>query len=40
LFGGYLANTFNLGVPFPVYAPLVIISATLLAVVGKETLQR
>jgi MFS family permease len=40
LFGGYLANTFNPGVPFLVYAPLLIVSATLLAVVGKETLQR
>ena len=40
LIGGYLANTFNPGVPFLVYAPLLILSATLLAVVGKETLQR
>jgi MFS family permease len=40
LFGGYLANTFNPGVPFLVYAPLLIVSATLLAVIGKETLQR
>jgi MFS family permease len=40
LFGGYLANAFNPGVPFLVYAPLLIISATLLALVGKETLQR
>jgi MFS family permease len=40
LIGGYLANTYNPGVPFLVYAPLLILSATLLAVVGKETLQR
>jgi MFS family permease len=40
LLGGYLANRFDPGVPFLVYAPLLIFSATLLAVVGKETLQR
>jgi hypothetical protein len=40
LFGGYLANVFNPGMPFLVYAPLLVVSATLLAVVGKETLQR
>jgi len=40
LFGGYLANTFNPGVPFLVYAPLLIFSAVLLAVVGKETLDQ
>jgi MFS family permease len=40
LFGGYLANTFNPGVPFLVYAPLLVVSGTLLAVVGKETLER
>jgi MFS family permease len=40
LIGGYLANTFNPGVPFLVYVPLLVISATLLAVVGKETLER
>jgi MFS family permease len=39
-FGGYLANTFNPGVPFLFYAPLLAVSATLLAVVGKETLER
>jgi MFS family permease len=33
LFGGYLANTFNPGVPFLFYAPL-------LAMVGKEPLER
>jgi hypothetical protein len=38
--GGYLANTFNPGVPFLFYAPLLAVSATLLAVVGKETLER
>ena len=40
LIGGYLANRFNPGVPFLVYAPLLIFSATLLAVVGRETLER
>jgi MFS family permease len=40
LFGGYLANRFNPGVPFLVYAPLLIFSAALLAVVGRETLQK
>jgi MFS family permease len=40
LIGGYLANQFNPGVPFLVYAPLLIFSATLLAVVGRETLER
>ncbi len=40
LIGGYLANAFNPGVPFLVYAPLLLFSATLLAVVGKETLER
>ena len=38
--GGYLANSFNPGVPFLFYAPLLAVSATLLAVVGKETLER
>ena len=40
LFGGYLADTFNPGVPFLVYAPLLILSAVLLALVGRETLVR
>jgi MFS family permease len=40
LLGGYLANSFNPGVPFLVYAPLLVVSATLLAFVGKETLKR
>jgi len=40
LIGGYLANVYNPGVPFWVYAPLLLLSATLLAVVGKETLKR
>ena len=40
LLGGYLANTFNPGVPFLVYAPLLVLSAALLAVVGKETLEK
>ena len=41
LVGGDLANTFNPGVPFlSSHAPLLAVSATLLAVVGKETLER
>lgn len=38
LFGGLLANAFNPGVPFLAYAPLLVLSAVLLAVVGRETL--
>jgi MFS family permease len=38
--GGYLANQFNPGAPFLFYAPLLVLSAVLLAVVGKETLHR
>lgn len=40
LIGGVLADTFNPGVPFLVYAPLIILSAVLLAFVARETLQR
>jgi MFS family permease len=40
LLGGFLANTFNPGVPFLVYAPLLIASAIHLAAVGRETLER
>lgn len=40
LFAGYLANTFNPGVPFLVYAPLLLLSATFLAFVSKETLEK
>jgi MFS family permease len=40
LVGGYLADTFNPGVPFLAYAPLLILSAVLLAVVAQETLKR
>lgn len=40
LLGGYLADTFNPGVSFLVYAPLLLVAATLLAVVGKETFER
>jgi MFS family permease len=40
LIGGYLANAYNPGVPFLVYAPLLILSAALLGLVGRETLQR
>jgi len=40
MIGGYLANVYNPGLPFLVYAPLLLLSATLLAVVGKETLER
>jgi MFS family permease len=40
LLGGFLADTFNPAMPFLVYAPLLVLSAVLLAVVGRETLQR
>jgi MFS family permease len=40
LIGGYLANAFNPGVPFLVYAPLLLLSATFLAVFSKETLDK
>ena len=40
LLGGYLADQFNPGVPFLAYAPLLILSAILLAVVARETLQK
>ncbi len=40
LAGGFLADTFNPGVPFLAYAPLLILSAVLLAVVGRETLPK
>lgn len=40
LLGGLLANAFNPGVPFWAYAPLLVLSAVLLAVVGRETLER
>jgi hypothetical protein len=40
LLGGYLANAFNPGVPFLVYAPLLVVSAALLGMVGKETLEK
>jgi MFS family permease len=40
LIGGYLANVYNPSVPFLVYAPLLLLSAILLAMVGKETLER
>jgi MFS family permease len=40
LLGGFLADTFNPGVPFLAYAPLIIISAVLLAFIGRETLPK
>ncbi len=40
LVGGYVANSFHPGMPFLLYAPLLIVSAMLLAFIGKETLQR
>jgi len=40
LVGGYLANRFDPSAPFLAYAPLLWVSAFLLAVVGKETLER
>ena len=38
--GGYLADRFDPSMPFLAYAPLLLVSAFLLAVVGKETLER
>ncbi|MSP40754.1 MAG: MFS transporter [Deltaproteobacteria bacterium] len=40
LFGGLLADKFNPGVPFLAYAPLLILSAILLAVVARETIPK
>jgi len=40
MIAGFLANKYNPGLPFLVYAPLLLLSAILLAVVGKETLER
>ena len=40
LLGGLLANAYNPGVPFLVYAPVLVLSALLLALVGRETLER
>jgi MFS family permease len=40
LIGGYMANVYNPGVPFLIYAPLLLLSAFLLAIVGTETLER
>jgi MFS family permease len=40
LLGGVLADSFNPGVPFLLYAPLIILSAVLLALIARETLQR
>jgi MFS family permease len=40
LFGGYLADTFNPGVPFLAYAPLLVLSALLLGIVARETLEK
>ena len=36
LVGGYMANAYNPGAPFLIYAPLLLLSATLLAVVGRK----
>jgi MFS family permease len=40
LVGGVLADKFNPGVPFWSYAPLLVLSALLLALVARETLQK
>ncbi|MBM4260435.1 MAG: MFS transporter [Deltaproteobacteria bacterium] len=40
MIGGFLANAFNPAVPFYAYVPLLLISAVLLALVGKETLEK
>lgn len=39
LLGGYLANSLNPGASFFAYAPLLLLSALLLTLVGKETLE-
>ncbi|MSP38473.1 MAG: MFS transporter [Deltaproteobacteria bacterium] len=38
--GGFLAHTFNPGVPFLVYVPVLIFAAAYLALAGRETLER
>ena len=38
--GGFLAHTFNPGVPFWFYVPVLIFAATYLALAGRETLER
>jgi MFS family permease len=40
LLGGFLADRYHPGAPFLAYAPLLVLSALLLAIVGRETLQR
>jgi MFS family permease len=40
LLGGFLADAYNPGVPFLIYSPLLVLSAVLLAVIGRETLKR
>jgi MFS family permease len=40
LLGGYLADRFNPGIPFLAYAPLLVLSALLLALVARETLEK
>jgi hypothetical protein len=40
LLGGFLADTFAPGIPFLAYAPLLVVSALMLAVVARETLDR
>ena len=40
LLGGFLVDKFNPGVPFLAYAPLLILSAVLLAMVGRETIEK
>ncbi len=40
LLGGFLADAFNPGLPFLIYSPLLVLSAVLLAVIGRETLKR
>ena len=40
LLGGFIADHYNPSVPFWIYAPLLVLSAMLLALVGRETLRR
>jgi len=40
LLGGFFSDAYSPGVPFLIYFPLLVLSAVLLAVIGRETLKR
>jgi MFS family permease len=40
LLGGFLADAYNPGGLFLIYSPLLVLSAVLLAVIGRETLKK